>query len=136
MPEILCRHFTGYKPCGLSERCDQSCSHKSIPTSRILLIHLGAMGAVLRSTSLLGPIRKKYPNCHLTWVTDAPCEQLLAHEPRIDRVLTTATADLLALNNLEFDVALMIDKSLKATGVLKQTKAKKVYGFRAESVTG
>ncbi len=136
MSEILCRYFTGYKPCSLSERCDASCHKRSIVKSRVLVVHLGAMGAVVRSTTLLKAIRRKYPESHLTWVTSQPVHELLVGHPLVDRVLTTSREDLLALSALEFDVGFCIDKSLVAAGVLRATRVKKVFGFRVETVTG
>jgi heptosyltransferase-2 len=136
MPITNCRFFNGYKPCGKSEICDALCPHLSIPTTRILVVHLEALGAVMRSTALLPAIRRKFPGSHLTWVTQKPADQLLQNNPFVDRVLTTTTEDLLQLSALEFDVAFVIDKSMKATGVLRHTKADLVYGFQAEPSTG
>jgi heptosyltransferase-2 len=106
------------------------------PRVRILLVHLGAMGAVVRSTSLLAAIKRKFPSSHLTWVTQAPMHLLLQGHPRIDRVLTTSLEDQLALRALNFDVAFVIDKSLAASGVLRMTQADLVYGFVADPHTG
>lgn len=131
-----CRHFNGYKPCGKSATCDDSCPHKDIVRTRLLIVHLGALGAVVRSTSLLKAMKRKFPASHLTWVTDAPAHKLLQGHPAIDRVLTTGEADLLSLGALEFDAAFVVDKSLKASGVLARTKADLVYGFRADARTG
>ena len=100
------------------------------------MIHLGALGAVVRSTSLLKAVKRKYPGAMLTWVTDAPAHHLLKNHPGIDRVLTTSEADLLQLGALEFDVALVIDKSLKAMGVLKKTQAEQVFGFTVNARNG
>jgi heptosyltransferase-2 len=133
---INCRHFNGYKPCGKSAICDALCPHLSVPTTRILIVHLEALGAVVRSTALLPAIRRRFPGCHLTWVTQKPADQLLANNPLIDRVLTTTSEDLLALSALEFDVALVVDKGLKSAGVLKATRADLVYGFTIDSVSG
>lgn len=72
----------------------------------------------------------------ITWVTDAPAHQLLQNHPSIDRVMTSAEKDLLSLAALEFDVAFVIDKSLKAVGVLKKTNVDQVYGFTADPKTG
>jgi heptosyltransferase-2 len=69
-------------------------------------------------------------------VTDAPSDQLLRGHSQIDRVLTTKGEDLLSLAALEFDVAIVVDKSLKASGVLAQTRCREVFGFRAEAKTG
>ncbi|MGE0763481.1 MAG: glycosyltransferase family 9 protein [Bdellovibrionales bacterium] len=96
---------------------------------RILIIHLEALGAVLRATSILPAIKRKYPKSHITWVTQAPAEQLLKPSSLIDRVLTTKSDDQLVLGALKFDLAFVIDKSLKAAGVLALTKAKEVRGF-------
>jgi heptosyltransferase II len=131
-----CRHFNGYKPCGKSSICDALCPHMNVPSVRILMIHLEALGAVIRSTALLPAVRRKYPNAHVTWVTQKPADQLLAQNPLIDRVLTTDANDLLSLEALEFDIALVVDKGLKSAGVLSRTKADLVYGFTVDSRSG
>ncbi|MNK52433.1 ADP-heptose:LPS heptosyltransferase II [compost metagenome] len=102
----------------------------------LLIVHLGALGAVVRSTSLLKAMKRKYPNAMITWVTDAPAHHLLKGHPGIDRVLTTSEADLLTLSALEFECAFVIDKSLKACGVIKRTSVDQVYGFIADPLTG
>lgn len=131
-----CRHFSGYKPCTKNERCNSSCPHREVATTSILIVHLGALGAVVRSTCLLRSIKRKYPSSRLTWVTDAPAHHLLKDHPALDRVLTTSEGDLLQLSALEFDVALVIDKSLKAAGVLKRTQVDQILGFVVEPRTG
>jgi heptosyltransferase-2 len=133
---VGCRHFNGYKPCGKSEICDPLCPHLSVPSVRILLVHLEALGAVLRSTALLPAIRRKYPGAHITWITQKPAHLLLAENPLIDRVLTTDADDLLKLRALEFDIALMVDKGQTSAGVLKLTHADLVYGFTVDARTG
>ncbi|MFZ4403536.1 MAG: glycosyltransferase family 9 protein [Pseudobdellovibrionaceae bacterium] len=131
-----CRYFNGYKPCGLNAQCDAQCIYKKPLGPRVLLIHLGALGAVVRSTALLALIKKKYPDCVLTWVTDAPAQHLLQNHPLIDRVFTTETADLLQLKALRFDVAFCLDKSLKAAGVLASTDYKQIFGFSCDAFSG
>ncbi len=129
-----CRHFTGHKPCPRHPTCDTTCPHKSLIQTRILFIHLGALGAVLRSTALLPAIHRKYPAAHLTWVTDSPGQALLENHPLIDRVVTTN--DLLPICGLEFDVALVVDKSIRAQGILKQTTVDQIFGFIADPLSG
>ncbi|WP_413587223.1 glycosyltransferase family 9 protein [Bdellovibrio sp. HCB274] len=136
MAQMNCRHFSGYKPCSKSQSCDSECASLDIPKVSILIIHLGALGAVVRSTSLLKAIKRKYPSSMLTWVTDAPAHLLLQNHPGIDRVLTSKESDLLQLGPLEFDVAFVIDKSLKAVGILQHTQVDQVYGFTANSRNG
>ncbi|MFN8846864.1 MAG: glycosyltransferase family 9 protein [Bdellovibrionales bacterium] len=99
-----------------------------------MFIHLGALGAVVRSTALLRLIQQKYVNSEITWVTSNPAKSLLSHHPRLKRVLATNTNDLLQLEALEFDHAFVIDKSLEATGVLKRAKVLgEVLGFVSNS---
>ena len=134
--QIQCRHFTGYKPCDKNTECHSRCPSLSIPEHRILVIHLGALGAVVRATSVLPAIHRQYPNAHITWVTDRPADQLLKNISQIDRVLTSQDSDLLTLSALEFDQAFVIDKSIKASGILARTKTKELFGFKVDPRTG
>lgn len=140
MAQTNCRFFSGYKPCGkvdsLKDECTSSCRHLSVPKTRVLLIHLGALGAVVRSTALLPAIRAKYPEAHITWVTDGPADLMLSGHPLVDHVMSANSDGLLALSVLTFDVAFVIDKSLKAAGVLNVTRAREIFGFTADPATG
>jgi heptosyltransferase-2 len=136
MVQTNCRHFNGYKPCGRSEDCSSRCPHRDLIENSILIVHLGALGAVVRSTSLLELIQRKFPHSQITWVTDRPADQILRNHPLIDRVLTTSQEDLLQLAALHFNAAFVIDKSLKAAGVLQSTRAERIFGFRVDSRTG
>lgn len=97
-----------------------------------MIVHLGAMGAVVRSTALLKAIRAKYPGAQITWVTDTPSDKLLHGHPQIDKVIRAEATELLAIQGRFFDVALIIDKSEKASGILAMTSAREVYGFTTD----
>lgn len=124
-----CRYFNGYKPCGKSADCSSSCPSKDIPHVSIVIIHLGAMGAVVRSTSLLAPIKRKYPSSKITWITDSPSHQLLQHHPLIDIVYTSNHSDLLAASSAQYEIGFVIDKSRVASGIARQLEIDDVYGF-------
>lgn len=144
MAQVECRHFNGYKPCdqvdSLKVSCDANCPAfaRNSAGPSILLIHLGALGAVARSTALVPAIHRKYPDASLTWLTDRPADQVLLGVPGVDRILTTDLKDLTKLRALEFDVALVVDKSLEAEGLLASLKKMpaQVFGFRADSRSG
>lgn len=136
MSEIHCRHFSGYKPCNKSEECGVFCKSRSIPQSRVLIVHLGALGAVLRSTSLLPAIKRKYPHSHITWITDKPADQLLKNNKYLDKVYTSDFDSILELSALKFDVVFSIDKSLKVAGITKQLSFDKLYGFTVDPGSG
>ena len=134
MPETLCRHFNGYKPCGKNTECSRAaCAHYSARGPNILLIHLEALGAVVRSTSLLKAIRRAYPGAQITWITKTP--QLLENL-EVERVLGLNAEDLLKLSALSFDTALVVDKSMAAAGLLRHTRVNKVRGFVIDAFSG
>lgn len=134
--ETGCRHFSGYKPCSKNEICSQSCPSRDIPSHRLLIVHLEALGSVLRTTSILPALKRKYPSSHITWITQRPAQELLFKNPFLDRVLTTERDDLLAIRALDFDAAFVVDKSHKAAGILKDLHVKEVFGFEVNSSTG
>lgn len=110
-------------------------SYQPVAT-RILVVHLEALGAVLRATSLLKSIKRKFPRCHITWVTKAPAHKLLANNPLVDQVYTTSVEDLLSLQTLAFDAGFCVDKSRKAFGVMKLVDVGQRYGFEVDSNSG
>lgn len=134
--ETRCRHFNGYKPCGRSETCNAQCAALEALSSSVVIIHLGALGAVLRSTALLPAIHRKYPGAQVTWITEAPAHQLLIHNSLIDLVVRADANELLRLQGRQFDVALVIDKSDKAAGILNALRAQKIFGFIQDSQFG
>jgi heptosyltransferase II len=136
MAEIHCRHFNGYKPCGLSETCDRGCAHFDEIRHSVVVVHLGALGAVLRSTALLPAIHRAFPKAKLTWVTQAPADKLLENHPLIDRALTLGIEHQWQLKALQADVVFCIDKSLTAAGVAKSIAAREIRGFKADGNTG
>ncbi len=131
-PITDCRYFNGYKPCGRNAVCDSQCASQDRPQISILIIHLGAMGAVVRSTSLLAPIKRKYPSSKITWITEAPMQNLLQGHPLIDQVLTISHPNLFALQGREFDIGFVIDKSAVAAGIASGLRIDQVFGFRME----
>ena len=131
-----CRHFSGYKPCGKSEICDELCPSYDEPTSRLLFVHLEALGAVLRSTALLPAIRRKFPGAHITWATRASALPLLAGNPLVNRAIAIDGDGMLTLAALRFDAAFVLDKSLVASGIVAQVQCDLVYGFVADPASG
>jgi heptosyltransferase-2 len=136
MAEIHCRHFSGYKPCGISRLCDRNCVGFDEVRQHVLIIHLGALGAVLRSTALLPAIHRTFPKTKLTWVTGAPAQHLLENNPLIDRILTLSVEDQLRLRGVDYDAILCIDKSEVATGLMRTLQSKDNRGFKSDGLTG
>lgn len=129
MAQTNCRNFSGYKPCALNHDCSASCTFFSPTDQTVAIIHLGALGAVVRSTSLLAGIRQKHPTAKLIWITDKPAHHLLQNHPLIDKVLTSEFSDLLVAQSFQIQTAYVIDKNLKATGIAEFLRIPQVFGF-------
>tara|TARA_B100001248_G_scaffold260601_1_gene249293 strand:- start:7323 stop:8468 length:1146 start_codon:yes stop_codon:yes gene_type:complete len=127
--QTKCRHFNGYKPCGKHQVCDEYCPSKDIIENRILIIHLGAIGAVVRTTALLPAIKKQYPKSHITWLTSPVIKPLLQSHPHLDRIATDTFEDILPLSSEKFDRVYCIDKSKKAGGILNHLRFDSLKGF-------
>lgn len=128
-----CTHYTGYKPCRFGNEC-KGCWHyeprepysaepaQALRTDaparstndtspfRILIIKTGAMGDVLRTTTLLAPLLRHYQGAEITWVTDASAVPLLVHNPKIHRLLTLSEKTREKLANETFDLLLNFEK--------------------------
>lgn len=127
-----CRLFNGYKPCAYGNKCS-GCDKFQRVGQRILLISLEAMGAVLRSTCLLEPIRRMHPDCHLTWLTMPASRPLLDENPLIDRVLVYNHETLPIIDRLEFDACYVVDKSMLAGSLGHRVNAMSKKGFGLSS---
>ncbi|MEI8024766.1 MAG: lipopolysaccharide heptosyltransferase family protein [Pseudomonadota bacterium] len=123
-----CRHFNGYKPCQFKRSCT-NCPYFDQVRTRVVIVSLEAMGAVLRSTVLLKPIKEKYPGVHITWITLPMCSPLLQNNPDIDRIMVLSPKNHAAIQFLEFDVLFSVDKSIEAGALSASIRAEKKYGF-------
>ncbi|UTW60810.1 glycosyltransferase family 9 protein [bacterium SCSIO 12741] len=128
-----CKHFQGHIPCKpnkIEPVACPDCSHYSPISKRILIIKLGAIGDVIRTTPLLTRYRAEYPNCHITWLTLSPA---VLPKEQIDRIYKPDALSLFILQNETFDIALNLDKDKEACMLLKQVDAKEKYGFTWEN---
>jgi len=132
-----CRHFNGYKPCGKNEVCSANCPSKERAWPRILVVHLEALGAVLRATVVLSAIKREWPHAHVTWMTSPLASALLENNPSIDRLLKNDHAGTLTLSTLSFDFGFCIDKSHVAAALLNTPHSiKEKRGFGVDASTG
>jgi len=131
---LSCRRFNGYKPCFPDHDCfTNGCREHDPAGTRILIINLDAMGDVLMTTSQLPALKKKYPVSEIHWLTEKISAPLLLNNQYIDKVHVFSYESLLVLENIEFDVAVNLDKSQKAASALNKIKAEKKMGFGLSS---
>lgn len=123
-----CRLFTGYKPCIHKRPCD-GCDQYQPVKQRLAIVSLEALGAVLRSTCLLPPLKRKYPDSHITWITYKSASNLLKHNPYIDRVIELDGNTSHLVQYLKFDAVFAVDKSIEAGSLAQTLNAKERFGF-------
>lgn len=123
-----CKYFSGYKPCQFKRECD-GCDNYDGVQHHIVIVSLEALGAVLRSTCLLEPIKRKYPSSHITWITMPAARPLLAGNPLIDRLIGYDGPSVPLISYLQFDVLFAVDKSEMAGALAETISAKDKFGF-------
>ncbi len=126
-----CLHFKGYKPCKARRVC-VGCNEYQLAQPRILIIKLGALGDVLRTTPILHAFRRKYPHGHITWVTKGNARNMLGTTPLINRLLSVDDGDNGAVLRLQvetFDEVHCYDKEDAAIALATMVRAEKKYGF-------
>lgn len=96
---------------------------------RTLIIKLGAMGDVLRTTPLLRALREEYPTGHISWLTRRDSFDLLRCNDFIDRLLLLDLGSALRLQVEGFDKLICLDKEAAATALAMKVKAAEKCGF-------
>lgn len=123
-----CLYFKGDKPCTYKRLCDGCPHYKPFP-EKILIIKCRAQGDVLRTTALLPGIRRKHPECHITWLVDKESVELLTNNPYTDRVLGYDVGCILPLMVEHFDVLISLDKEPPSTSLATIVECDNKFGF-------
>ncbi|MDX9712365.1 MAG: hypothetical protein RBT56_07565 [Ignavibacteriaceae bacterium] len=91
MLKTNCAHFKGDRPCIYNKNegivCD-NCTHYIPISFKILIIKLDAIGDVLRTTSILKPLKRKYPDCYIEWCTRKNASDLFNNNSLVNEVIT------------------------------------------------
>ncbi|OGU70976.1 MAG: hypothetical protein A3H45_12550 [Ignavibacteria bacterium RIFCSPLOWO2_02_FULL_55_14] len=128
-----CRHFRGDIPCTPHKQhgvhCVDArgavCPYYDPVGERILIIKLGAIGDVIRTTPLLHKLKEVYPKAKITWLTASP--EVL---PRlVDEPMEYSLPSVVSLRSRMFDLLLNLDKDQDACALAVQISAKVKKGF-------
>jgi ADP-heptose:LPS heptosyltransferase len=123
-----CRHFKGHIPCKPHKQhgvhC-ASCLYYEATLQRILIIKLGAIGDVIRTTPLLHPLKKQYPHAKIFWVTHNP--EVVPSQ--VDHVLKFDAPGRTILSQIKFDLLINLDKDLDACALAGAVHATTKRGF-------
>jgi len=124
-----CRHFRGHIPCApnkLRGKVCNTCDEYEKVTKNILIVKLGAIGDVIRTTPLVTAFRKKHPGCRITWVTNTP--EVLPPD-LVDDARRPDALGLYPVRREKFDVAINLDKDREACMILADVRSAKKFGF-------
>lgn len=125
-----CQRFNGYKPCFPYKACYEECTQPDKPFgTKILIINLDAMGDVLMTTAQLKPIRQKYPDSYVAWLTLKSAAPLLHENPYIDGIFFWDPETWLILEQMKFDIILNADKSRRSAAFTMKLDATEKLGF-------
>lgn len=129
---INCKYYLGYKPCvfhKMDGRLCFDCADYEQIAHRILIIKLEAVGDVLRTTSILPALLKKYPNSSVTWITRKKCLPVLENNPYIARKYAIEDNAIHLILNERFDSGICLDAEHYSAAILTVSKCTSKYGF-------
>jgi heptosyltransferase-2 len=129
-----CYNFVSDRPCKYQKNdtkliCSTGCRQYVPVKTRILIIKLAALGDVLRTTSILNLLCRKYRQPAVYWVTDENAVPLLENVPGIKEVLPFNTATLARLIVQKFDVVINLDLTYDALSLAMVVNTKARFGF-------
>lgn len=129
-----CRHFRGDIPCKPHKQYNVHCvDEKNKPCryydatfEKILIIKLGAIGDVIRTTALLRKLKDIYPKSEVWWLTLTPD----VVPKSVDVILPFTPQSVVNLNSVAFDFLVNLDKDKEACALTNQIKSKVKKGFK------
>lgn len=112
-----------YKNCG-------ECKFAQEYSKKILIIKLGAIGDVLRTTCILPALRKKYgPEILVYWMTNQESVDLFKNNPLVDKVLTYNLENVLRIQQEKFDILFGLEIDTPPTLLANLVKADEKFGY-------
>ena len=126
--QVDCRHYIGAKPCAFNRLCD-GCPHFESTAGHVLIIKIGALGDVMRTTTLLPALAEAAPGMRVTWLTAPAAAPLLIGNPYINDIMAFDALAWPALAARHFDLLLSLDKEPGPAGMAMLLQADKKLGI-------
>ncbi len=123
-----CSHFKGHIPCKPHKEKGVHCSDCQYYLSKdkiILIIKLGAIGDVIRTTPLIHKIIKEHPNALIWWLSYTP--DILPLE--VDRKFKYDAETITIFQATNFFKIINLDKDPQAGALTSLLKAEEKFGF-------
>jgi heptosyltransferase-2 len=126
-----CKRFNGYKPCQAYKVCP--CDDPVPVGQSILIVNLDFIGDVLMTTAMLPPLKRKYPESTIHWITQKNALPVLQNNPFLDKVWEWNDENRMILKEMLFDEVLNSDKNLNSSAFTMGLKADRKLGFGLNS---
>lgn len=109
--------------------CDD-CTHYEKVETRILIIKLGAIGDVLRTTCILHGLKEKYPRSEISWITRGESSFLFENNELVDSVYSyESTEALFFVMSRDFDVVINLDVDPDSAALAESCKGRSKLGY-------
>jgi len=126
---IDCKHFRGHIPCkphkATGVHCPE-CKQYEPLKERILIIKLGAVGDVIRTTPLLRRLRQDFPQAEISWLSYTPP---VVPMDWVDNALDMSLQNILWLGAQQLDWVINLDKDKEAVALADKLRAERKSGF-------
>lgn len=97
---------------------------------KICLIKTGALGGVVRSTSIVPALRKAYAQCHVSWVAGKTSIEIIKRARGVDSCFDITYSG--AAKSIDFDWVISLDERLECCQFASCLTSKKLTGAYAE----
>ena len=135
-----CVNFPLDRPCKAHKNTGIKCSacrqYRSFGKDgkgKILVIKLGAMGDVLRTTFILKGLKEKYPRSSITWIVAKGSESILEGNPAISRIWSFDLEIFKRLQSEKFSVVINLDLSPESLSLAGLAYGDKKIGYWTDS---
>jgi len=95
---------------------------------KILIIKLGAIGDVIRTTSILPGLKEKYKDCKIDWVTRKESYDILKNNSLVEKIFT----DFSQIKD-KYDLLISLDDDDESCRIATELKPKKLIGASLEN---
>jgi len=127
-----CRFFKPDIPCLFHKEekiiCKE-CRYYQPVEKEILIIKRDALGDVLRTTSILSGLKKKFPSSRIIWFTSEKSKDVLEGNHFIDEIWTENIYFLSAISYFSFDILINLDLSFESMVLAGNSVSKEKIGF-------
>ena len=94
----------------------------------VALIKVGALGDVVRTTSILPGLRRKYPNLRLVWITSKQATDLVQYHPEVHETMAAEDLADSGLETRSFDWVISLDDEMESCRIASALNTNKLTG--------